>query len=387
MNDPLCDRPQADAGLRLAMVLPDMRRAGAESVVATLCRSLVTLGVEVHLVVIAPRFEYQAVLADSGVHLHLLALIPQRAIPFYRQDVHWRIRRRLGHFFRTLKPDVAHFHLLHSLVWGGAAARAAGAQTLYTIHGQDAWLAANDWPSRWRRRLYTQAISRSECRLLAVSPSVAHHQAQWLHRDPQTIAIQSNPLDLTTWHPALDDPPHPQRVIMVGTLYPLKRVHIGLLAMHLLANHSPAATLWVVGDGPERSRLEQQAKQEELASRVFLLGVRTDIPDLFRTAGVAWLLSESEGMPMAALEAMACGIPLVATDVFGTRDLVQHEVNGLLVPLDCPEAVAQATQRLWEDAPLRRRLVAGGLATARHFETTVITKQHLAHYQKALGRK
>ncbi|MBF0583313.1 MAG: glycosyltransferase family 4 protein [Magnetococcales bacterium] len=378
------DPPKNGQAIRLAMVLPDMRRAGAESVVAALCRSLAHLGVEVHLVVIGPRCEYQDELANSGVHIHRLALYEQGPIRFYRQDRHWRIRRQLWHFFRTLKPDIAHFHLMHSLVWGGAAARAAGAKTLYTAHGRDPCLTADDLPSRWRRLLYTRAIAAARCRLLAVSPSVAHHQAQGLQQQPHTILIQPNPVDLTACHPAPYRSTLPERAIMVGTLYPLKRVHMGLLALRAWLEQAPAAELWVAGDGAERSRLEHQAQQPPLAGRVTFLGVRRDVPELLHAAGVVWLLSEQEGMPMVALEAMASGIPLIATQVFGTRDLVQHEVNGLLVPLDQPEAVAQATHRLWLDSELRQRLVAGGLATVRRYETGRIAKEHLAHYQQLL---
>lgn len=376
--------PQSEAPLRVAMVLPDMRRAGAESVVAILCRALANLGVDTHLVIIGPRCEYQDELADSGVHLHRLTLYTEGPIRFYRQDLHWRIRRALGHFFRNLKPDIAHFHGMHSLVWGGAVARAAGAKILCTAHGRDPALSATDLRARWRRLLYTRAIATSRCRLLAVSPSVAHHQAQGLHRPPQTITVQPNPVDLTRHAPAQEPSIQPKRAIMVGTLYPLKRVHIGLLALQAWLKTAPEAELWVVGDGAERSRLESLAHQLHLAERVSFLGVRYDVPDLLQAAGVAWLLSSNEGMPMAALEAMASGIPLIATDVFGTRDLVQHETNGLLVPLDQPEAVADATDRLWQATPLRQHLIAGGLATARRYETTRIAQEHLAHYRQVL---
>ncbi|MEO5339270.1 MAG: glycosyltransferase family 4 protein [Magnetococcus sp. MYC-9] len=383
---PDSNRQPEETGLRLAMVLPDLRRAGAESVVVSLCRNLAGLGVEVHLVIIGPRCEYQNELATSGVRIHRLALYEQGPIRFYRQDLHWRIRRRLWHLFRALKPDVVHFHIMHSLVWGGAVARAAGAKILFTAHGLDPCLAGNDLPSRWRRMLYTRAIAASHCRLLAVSPSVAQHQAHGLHRDSQSITLQPNPVDLSACHP----PPQPQmvveRAIMVGTLHPLKRVHMGLLALQAWLETTPSAELWVVGDGAERSRLEAMAQQGRLAGKVSFLGVRTDVPDLLRTAGVAWLLSEREGMPMAALEAMASGVPLVATDVFGTRDLVRHEVNGLLVPLDKPEMVAHASQRIRQEADLRHRLVAGGMATARLCESTRIARDHLAHYRRALGK-
>ena len=378
------DKPNTTP-LRIAMILPSMRRAGAESVTATLCQSLVSEGMDVHLVVIGNRFDYRKTLTGKGIHLHFLDLY-QGSIRFYRQDLHWRIRRKLFKFFLYLKPDIAHFHLSHALIWGGAAAHAAGAKVFYTAHGLDPALLANDGISRWRRWTFARAVQHSHCHLLAVSSSIAQQLSLGLNRnDP--VDVQPNPLENNLWQsnqqPKEDNKNiHPQ-IIMVGTLYPLKRVHIGLLALQRLIHTSTLPfNLWIVGDGPERSNLETMAQQLALGDRVSFLGVRDDIPALLAQADVAWLLSEREGMPMAALEAMASGVPLVATNVPGTQALVQHEFNGLLVPLDDPEAVAHTTQRIEQEETLRQHIVNGGIKTAHGCDATVIAHQHLHHYRK-----
>lgn len=380
------DPPPARSTLRIAMVLPSMRRAGAESVTATLCRSLATLKAEVHLVVVGNRCDYQASLAETNVHLHFLNLY-QRPIPFYRLDIHRHIRHQLKHFFCALKPDIVHCHLFHSLVWWGKAAHLAGAKTFYTTHGQDPWLNAKDAASLWRRHLFARATQQAHCHFLAVSPSAAHHLAQGLGLDPdRDVTLQPNPLDPIVWQPhAKKISAKPPRILMVGTLYPLKRVHIGLLALQTLQQEKTPCELWIVGDGPERLRLETMARQLRMEHRVVFLGVREDVPDLLRQASLVWLLSEREGMPMIALEAMAMGVPLIATDVPGIRDLVHHETNGLLVPLDQPEAVARSTQNVWQNDTLRHHIITGGQATAQHCDATHMARQHLAHYHQALN--
>ena len=363
-----------DGPLRVAQVLPGMRRAGAESVVATLCRGLAAAGAETHLVVIGNRFEYREELAGSGVRVHLLDLY-QGTVRFYRPDRVWRIRRRLAAFFAGLRPDIAHFHLYHGLVWGGAAARRAGAGVLFTAHGSSPFFNGSDWRSRWLRWGFRRAVARSECRLLAVSAEAAGLLARALDRDAASVGVQSNPIDLDRWRggmPAPDAQP-PRRVIQVGTLYPLKRPEVAIRAVERL----PGCALWLVGEGPERVRLEKPASE-----RVCFLGGRADVPALLGRAGAAWLLSEREGQPMAALEAMAAGVPLVATDVPGTRELVRDGENGLLVPLDDPEAVARVTGRLFDEPALRRRLVAGGLETADRHGVARIVAQHLARYRE-----
>jgi glycosyltransferase involved in cell wall biosynthesis len=87
---------------------------------------------------------------------------------------------------------------------------------------------------------------------------------------------------------------------------------------------------------------------------------------------------------MASLEAMASGVPLVATDVPATNELVRDGENGLLVPLDDPKAVARATERVFSDAALRRKLIAGGLETAKRFSLEKVVESHLKMYAEAV---
>ncbi|MBF0182604.1 MAG: glycosyltransferase family 4 protein [Magnetococcales bacterium] len=366
--------------LRLAMLLPSMRRAGAESVVAILCRHLARTGCEVHLVVAGLRCEYHEELAGSGVEVHFLDLY-REPIRFWRPDRHAWIRARLGIFLAGLAPEVVHCHLYHGLTWGGGVARQTGARVFYTAHGLDPWLSATDLASRWRRHRFARAFVASDCRMVAVSPTVAARQARGLGLDSASIAVLPNPIETDRWHPgARVDQPH--RVIMAGTLYPLKRVHVGLRAMRMLAAEEPKAELWIAGDGPERASLEQECGLLGIRERVTFLGVRRDLPGLLRSAGAMWLLSEREGMPMVALEAMASGLPLVASAVPGTTDLARHEENALLAPLDDPEAVARATLRLWREPGIGERIRAGGIATANRHEASRAAQAHLALYHE-----
>ncbi|MBF0096462.1 MAG: glycosyltransferase [Magnetococcales bacterium] len=362
--------------LRLGMVLPDLRRAGAESAVVNACHTLAGMGVEVHLVVIGARQEYGAQLQNSGIHLHCLELY-RETIRFYRQDRHWQIRRRLAQFFLDIALPVVHLHLFHALVWAGPAARRAGAVTCFTAHGLDPWLLGRDAVSLWRRWLFKRALRQAQCHLTAVSPSVVRHYAQGLSCAPETITLLPNSVSPLGWRAAAQKNPGKQ-VIMAGTLYPLKRVAVGLLALRDL----PEARLWVAGDGPQRAELQQLAMAYGVADRVEFLGVRADLPALFRAADLFWLLSEREGMPMVALEAMASALPVVATDVPGTRDLLRHEENSLLVALDQAQPVVAASRRLWQDAALRQRLVAVGLSTAQRYAAERVAREQLAYYAR-----
>lgn len=367
---------------RIVQILPGMRRAGAESVTANLCQGLVELGAEVHLVVIGNKFEYQESLAEKGIHLHLLHLY-QGPLRFYRQDIHWNIRRQLGYFFKKNRPDIAHFHLPHALLWGGVQAFRFGANCFYTAHGQDPDLLSSHPVSRYRRWSFIRALKGSHAHVLAVSAGVADHVERGI---PQlNVEVQANPLSYEFLKPIMKPPLFPRRALMLGTLYPLKRVHIGIEALQILAE-SDQFELWVVGGGPEEEKLQALVRAKGLRNKITFFGVRKDPATWLGQAGVVWLLSEREGMPMVALEAMAMGIPLIATDVSGIRELLRHEENALLVPLDQPQAVAQASRRLWEDLELRQRIITGGIATSHRFHPTMVAQQHLVRYRQGMGR-
>lgn len=367
------------SSMRIVQILPGMRRAGAETVVANLCLGLVGLGVEVHLVVIGNRYEYQEMLADSGVRVHLLHLY-YGPVHFYRLDLHWRIHRALRRFLSDLGPDVVHFHLAHGLIWGGVAAFRVGARCFYTAHGLDPDLVAKDLVARYRRWLLLQALRGSHAQVLAVAAPVANHLRASLSLSK--VEIQPNPLNLDFITAKPKEPlPWSRRAMMMGTLYPLKRVAIGIEALVGLQGEVPFE-LWVVGDGPDQVGLQAMANRLELTDRITFFGVRQDPATLLSQVGVVWLLSEREGLPMVALEAMAMGIPLIATDVPGIKELVRHGENGLLVGLDDPLAVVLATRRLELDAALRARIVAGGVQTVQAFHPQRVALDHLARYQQ-----
>lgn len=128
----------------------------------------------------------------------------------------------------------------------------------------------------------------------------------------------------------------------------------------------PEAWLVVVGDGAYGSKLEAWVQSEDLASRVFLVGARPhdEVPQWLRAADVFVLASHNEGLPNVVLEAMACGLPVVATDVGGTSEAVSHGRTGLLVPAGDVQRLAQALDRLLGDAEERERMGQAGRRVA-----------------------
>jgi glycosyltransferase involved in cell wall biosynthesis len=141
----------------------------------------------------------------------------------------------------------------------------------------------------------------------------------------------------------------------VGRFVPIKDLSTLIRAFGLLAGRAPQARLMLVGDGEQRSTLEQLAAELGLTDRIWFAGWRRDLDAVYGSTDVAVLSSLNEGTPVALIEAMAAARPVIATADGGVRDVVHHERNGLVVPAQDPGALADAMERLTRDSDTRRR--------------------------------
>jgi len=146
--------------------------------------------------------------------------------------------------------------------------------------------------------------------------------------------------------------------LVVSRLVPIKNVPLAVSAMAAIANQHPRLMLVIAGDGPQRAALDAQVAAAGLAGRVVFAGrvAHEDIPAWYRSANLFVLPSEFDNSPNVALEAMASGLPVVATDVGGLRHYVRPGVNGELVPAGDAHALGAAIGRFEEDSALSTRV-------------------------------
>jgi glycosyltransferase involved in cell wall biosynthesis len=172
----------------------------------------------------------------------------------------------------------------------------------------------------------------------------------------------------------------------VASLTPVKR-HVDLIeAFASVHAKLPAARLLLIGDGPLRAAIGEQIATLGLQDAVELLGDRSNIETLLPALDVALLTSSTEGMSNAILEAMACGLPVVATSVGGNLQLVEHQVTGLLVPAANPVALAEAMLLLAETPALRHRLGdAARTRIERDFSLDAMAHSYDRLYRRLLG--
>jgi hypothetical protein len=233
---------------------------------------------------------------------------------------------------RASRPDVIHAYNPTMALAAGLATRRPG---LVNLQG----VAEDDWPATVR------LVRLSRLAPVACGPGVA---AALEEQGLTPFATVPNAVG-----PA---PPPGERVasvVAVGRLVEQKNHELAIRAIAQV----PGATLAIVGDGPLRPELERLAA--ELGASVIFTGVRRDARALMGAADVIVMPSRWEGLPLTALEALASGTPLVATNVRGLRELLADGENALLVPEE-PEALAAAIRRLLEDRDLAARLSDAG---------------------------
>ncbi len=196
-------------------------------------------------------------------------------------------------------------------------------------------------------------------------------------------------VDASRFSPLSEDALDSQRsqtVVCTARLSYEKGIDVLLQAWHLVHKELPAARLIVAGTGPHQAQLAYMAKALDIGECVEFVGLQSDVPAVLHRGRIATLPSRWEGMPNAILEAMACGLPCVATRVSGTEDLITHGVNGLLVEPEDYQGMAQALLALLRDPA---RSCAYGKAARETIEQGYalehITEIYVKLYQRIIG--
>lgn len=265
--------------------------------------------------------------------------------------------------------DLVHVHLPLTGALARTATRGLATRLVYTEHNVQQQYRA---PSRW----LNAATYRWQERVVAVSEQVQSSAVSRIGAAArERSAVVPNGVDFE-WldHEAAAQPaapvPRPARsacVALVPASLETRKGHDVLLeALAQLRERTfPPLEVWLAGDGSLRSRLEQRIRSLGLGASVRLLGARHDVFALMARADLVALPSRYEGHPMALLEALALGRPVLATRVGGVPEIVRDEQTGLLVEPDDAPALATALDRLRSDPALRRRLGAAAAPDAR----------------------
>jgi glycosyltransferase involved in cell wall biosynthesis len=280
---------------------------------------------------------------------------------------HWSnifVVLRLARELRRFQPAIVQTFLFHANLAGRIAARWAGIRKVVSgIRVAEKRSRMPLWFDRWTNRLVTTNV--------CVSQAVADFSIAQAGLPPKKVVVIPNGVDVRRFgesRPAdlqpLGIPAGSAVLLTVGRLDRQKGLFDLVEAAALVVPRFPDVHFLLVGEGPERAAIERLIGEKGLASRVHLAGWRPDVPELLAAGFGLVLSSHWEGMPNVVLEAMAAGLPVVATRVEGTAELVVDVQTGLLVPMKSPPALAEAMGRLLADPASAKAMGAAGRGRA-----------------------
>ncbi len=311
----------------------------------------------------------------------------------------WKMRKALYKLFCQMQPSLVHSRNLSGLDALLPAKLAGVPHCVHGEHGRDINDPVGDkWKFQALRRLHSPLIDR----YTTVSADLKNYLVNKVGISATRVTQVYNGVDTERFSPQLRQdngkpylPPdfcHKNSTVIgaVGRMQPVKdhltliRAFIRLVGM--IPDGRRKLRLVIIGDGPLRQTCQNELRAAGLAEIAWLPGARNDIPELLRTMDIFVLPSIAEGISNTVLEAMACGLPVVATAVGGNSELVDEGITGTLVPPADPKAMAHALLMYYQDSARAHTHGAAGRAKIEaHFSMSAMVRGYLGVYDTVLG--
>lgn len=362
--------------IRVCHILTDLAPAGTERSVYELARRLDRNRFDVSVIglrggAVADR------LVEAGIDVDVLGV---------RHKLDAFKLARLVRMLRSRKPDIVHTHLFHADLVGRTAAKLAGVRRLvHSVRAVERRI--RPWQFAWAR------LTAGACDMtLCVSEPVREHYLRRTGLPASRVRVIHNGIDAGAWAGDGDARlgVRQERAIgadelvggFIGRLHPDKGTDVLMRAWERLGGAAPR--LLIAGDGPMQEELLAWVRTR---ARAEWLGHVNDVHAVVSAVDFLVMPSRTEGLPVAALEAMAAGLPVVASRAGGLAELVVDGQTGLLVPPEAPDALADAVRTLSNDAELRHRMGQAGRARVEtHFHIDATVSAHETLYAELTGQ-
>ncbi|TWU35678.1 GDP-mannose-dependent alpha-mannosyltransferase [Novipirellula aureliae] len=365
--------------VRVALVIPTMDRGGAEKQLCLLANHLPRDSFDVHVVLLTrdgPRSEW---LRAAGIPV---TLIGKR----FKADPSalFRLRRKL----KSLRPDIVHTWLFAANSFGRAAARMANVPTIIgSERCVDPWKTEAHFMIDRQLAKCSSAITSNSNGVVDFYAS--HGISRTLfHVIPNGIMPRGGTdIDRDEACRRLGVDPKRRLILAVGRLWPQKRYRDLIWAAELLATAREDTSLVIVGDGPQRGELLRFRDSVTTPDRVRFCGLRHDVAELLPHADAFWIGSDYEGQSNAVIEAMQAGVPVIASDIPGNRDLVVPNQTGCFFAVGDTADLARQTNQLFDDPSRRAQFKESAIKRIRdQFSVESMVHRHAELYERMKER-
>jgi glycosyltransferase involved in cell wall biosynthesis len=368
--------------MRVAIVIDSLRVGGAQRLISAYASNAAAH--DLSPVIITLREGGAPFILDS-IRAAGIRVIPLQAGSLFNV---WRLRN-LVKTLQNEKVDLVQTHLVYANILGTLAAHMAGIPVVATLHSI---AVADGWKSRFLKVIENFVLRKYATRVLAVGQVVADINEGNYGRNricviPNGIPVPQSPLnqERERLRREITGDASDSIIITVGRFARAKGYEDMIQAFHLLRQKDPNPKLVMVGSGTSADAIRSQIQDLDLDQSVILTGEREDVHQLLALSDVYASSSHREGLPLAVLEAMMAGLPVVATSVGDIPNVVTKE-TGVLVPPHHPELLAAALEDLLRDPQKRRSMGQAAYQRAMtEYSVDAWMKKHVALYREVLS--
>lgn len=327
---------------KVALCIPSLVMGGAERFVVDLAR-----------MIDKKKYEVQVIITRNGVKTQLWNELRDNDIEIIdvSDNNFFRMTKNVFMYFITQRPSVVHANvgsMLHIML---AAKLARIPKKLYTVHNEAKLLFGN---SKFKKMIYKSAFLNFGFVPIAICDTVKKTLINEFSLKSEYIPCVKNGVDINKFrfermaH-------HKVRIISVGSLYQIKNHQAIIDAFAELYSENKELRLLILGEGVQREFLEGKIDKYNLKEVVSLPGIKKDVASYLQASDIYVSASLTEGLPLSILEAMSCGLPVVATNAGGTVDIVKNNVNGIIVSRSDSKELKNALEKLLNNDDLRER--------------------------------
>lgn len=350
--------------MKVAIIVPVFITGGAENMAAQLAVHLDKSQVDVEVISIYPRqgHPFEKKIEDAGIPIHYMDKQGHASLG---------AMIRLWKCLSRMKPDIVHTHIyatFYAIPWV-LTHRAKQVHTIHTFPGRD-------FPSVLGKILSWTAKA-GKLTMVAVSEKNRVLAKAYYGLPDSRVYYVNNPVDLTRFFHAEDR--KGLVFISVGRLDENKNQILAIQAMPEVLKSAPNAKLILLGDGEDREMLERETDALGVRDAVVFAGNQTKPEDFLAGADVYLITSHMEGLPLSVLEAMAAGLPVIATNVGGMADIVKD--NGVLIADDDLQALTREMIRFAQDPALRERCGKASRELVKAYDAKSCAEAYMALYK------